>query len=152
MSIFVLRTVIVSNKMTLDQIDTKNWICTILIFFFFCIYANAQIANFETIDKEFENPPNAYRLIHYSMNGALNSSVLDEMVAYGIGGIQTRVPLIGYGRDDTTPEIPFLKRTVNMNFLCGLNQFTSYMPYNNTSDGYDAGEYKKFHYCPTKIA
>ena len=82
--------------MKLYQIYFKNQIITILLFFFFSIYANAQIANFETIDKEFNNPPNAYRLIHYSMNGALNSSVLDEMVAYGIGGIQTRVPLNNY--------------------------------------------------------
>lgn len=53
-------------------------------------------------------------------------------------------PIIGRGMDDLTPEIPILKRTVNMNMLCGLNQFTSYMPYNSASDGYDAGEYRKF--------
>ena len=73
--------------MKLDQIHIKTRIITILIFFFFGISVNAQIANFETIDKDFENPPNDYRIIHYSMNGQMNSSDLDEMVDYGIGGI-----------------------------------------------------------------
>jgi hypothetical protein len=61
-------------------------------------------------------------------------------------------PIIGRGMDDLTPEIPILKRTVNMNMLCGLNQFTSYMPYNNANDGYDAGEYKKFNEYVGRIA
>jgi hypothetical protein len=53
-------------------------------------------------------------------------------------------PIIGYGRSDLTPEIPILKRTVNMNMLCGINQFTSYMPYHRKVDGYQADEYKRF--------
>jgi len=53
-------------------------------------------------------------------------------------------PIIGHGMSDLTPEIPILKRTVNMNMLCGINQFTSYMPYNSATDGYLASEYKAF--------
>ena len=57
-------------------------------------------------------------------------------------------PVIGLGLDDLTPEIPILKRTVNANFLTGLNQFNSYMPYlgNNKNDtiGYTVKEYKGF--------
>jgi len=53
-------------------------------------------------------------------------------------------PIIGHGMNDLTPEIPILKRTVNMNMLCGINQFTSYMPYNSATDGYVASEYKAF--------
>ncbi len=82
--------------MSFNQINTKKTINILLILFLFGYCANAQNADFETIDKEFENPPNAYRIIHYSMNGTLNSSVLDEMENYGIGGIQTRVPLNNY--------------------------------------------------------
>ncbi|HEC44867.1 MAG TPA: hypothetical protein ENI20_18800, partial [Bacteroides sp.] len=38
-------------------------------------------------------------------------------------------PLIGYGRDDLSPDIPYMKRTINMSFLCGVNQVNSYIPY-----------------------
>ena len=61
-------------------------------------------------------------------------------------------PIIGHGMSDLTPEIPILRRTANMNLLCGLNQFTSYMPFNNPDDGYEAGEYKKFNEYVGRIA
>lgn len=38
-------------------------------------------------------------------------------------------PIIGYGKDDLSPDIPYLKRTINMSFLCGVNQLSSYIPY-----------------------
>ena len=54
-------------------------------------------------------------------------------------------PIIGgYGHSDLCPEISELKRTVNMNMLCGINQFTSYMPYNRKDDGYEVNAYKDF--------
>src|SRR3546814_244650 len=38
-------------------------------------------------------------------------------------------PIIGYGLNDLSPDIAYLKRTLNMSFLCGVNQITSYIPY-----------------------
>jgi hypothetical protein len=49
-------------------------------------------------------------------------------------------PIIGYGNGDLSPIIPDLKRTINMAFLCGINQFTSYMPFTD----YTATEHKAF--------
>jgi len=53
-------------------------------------------------------------------------------------------PIIYHGMTDLTPEMPILKRTVNMSMLCGLNQFTSYMPFDRKEDGYAADEYRRF--------
>ncbi|MCP4312821.1 MAG: T9SS type A sorting domain-containing protein [Bacteroidetes bacterium] len=49
-------------------------------------------------------------------------------------------PLIGYGRDDLSPDIPYMKRTINMSFLCGVNQVNSYIPY----DEYQGEEKDEF--------
>jgi len=49
-------------------------------------------------------------------------------------------PLIGYGRDDLSPDIPYMKRTINMSFLCGVNQVNSYIPY----DEYQGEEKNEF--------
>jgi len=38
-------------------------------------------------------------------------------------------PIIGFGRDDLSPDIPYMKRTINMSYLCGINQINSYIPY-----------------------
>jgi len=38
-------------------------------------------------------------------------------------------PIIDFGISDLSPDIPILKRTFNMSFLCGVNQLTSYIPY-----------------------
>lgn len=79
-----------------------------------------------------------------------SSAYLDDKDTSTIMGLLD--PIIGRGMDDLTPEIPILKRTVNMNMLCGLNQFTSYMPYNSVSDGYGAEEYRKFNEYVGRIA
>jgi len=49
-------------------------------------------------------------------------------------------PIIDFGMGDLSPLIPDLKRTINMAFLCGINQFTSYMPFTD----YTIAEHKPF--------
>lgn len=72
-----------------------------------------------------------------------SAAYLDNQDAPTIMGLLD--PIIGgYGQNDLTPDIPILRRTVNMNMLCGLNQFTSYMPYQRKVDGYQADAYKRF--------
>lgn len=48
--------------------------------------------------------------------------------------------IIGFGLTDLSPAIADLKRTVNMCFLMGINQFSSYMPYVD----YTAPEFNDF--------
>ena len=83
-----------------------------------------------------------------------SSAYLDDRDSTSIAGLFE--PMIGlrfgYHLSDLTPEIPIMKRTVNMNMLCGINQFTSYMPYQRKEDGYDADEYKKFNEYVGRIA
>ncbi|MDP2335796.1 MAG: glycosyl hydrolase [Bacteroidota bacterium] len=47
-------------------------------------------------------------------------------------------PIIGVGTNDLSPDIKYLKRTINMSFLCGINQFSTYIPYT----GYTSEEYR----------
>ena len=65
------------------------------------LFSQAEPLNFKQIDANFINPPNDFRLIHYYQPGGVPKTKkmedkIDEMVSYGIGGIQTRVPLRGY--------------------------------------------------------
>lgn len=49
-------------------------------------------------------------------------------------------PIIRHGRDDLSPDIGFLKRTVNMAAFCGINHFSTYI----FIDGYSPEEYRHF--------
>ena len=49
-------------------------------------------------------------------------------------------PIIDFGMDDLSPDIKYLKRTINMSFLCGINQFSTYIPFAS----YDNIEHRKY--------
>ncbi len=55
-----------------------------------------------------------------------SASYLENKNAMVVGLID---PIIGFGKHDMSPDIPYMKRTLNMAFLCGINQVNSYIPY-----------------------
>lgn len=74
-----------------------------------------------------------------------SAAVIDGKVT--VGGLLD--PIIGgNGRNDLSPTFDRLTRTMNMAFLCGINQISTYIPY--APYGYD--EYRRFNEYVGRLA
>ena len=56
--------------------------------------------DFKTINYYFPSPPNQYRMVKYHMNNVFQQGVVDQLLDYGFGGIQTSVPYANYLQDE----------------------------------------------------